>query len=98
MNSNRFSRRSLMQATGAVAGGLAASRLMTGDGLLSRTAFGQTAAEKPALLMIYLNGGYNALFGSADSFTLATAFSGTKTALAGGLVVDASTYGTLSPY
>lgn len=98
MNSNRFSRRSLMQATGAVAGGLAASRMMTGDGLLSRTAFGQVAGEKPALLLIYLNGGYNALFGSADSFTNPAAFSGAKTALAGGLVVDAPTYGTLSPY
>jgi hypothetical protein len=98
MNSNRFSRRSLMQATGAVAGGLAASRLMTGDGLLSRTAFGQTAIEKPALLMIYLNGGYNSLFGSADSFNDPAAFAGTKTALSGGLVVDASTYGTLPAY
>ncbi len=98
MNSNRFSRRSLIQATGAVAGGLAASRLMTGDGLLSRTAFGQVAAEKPALLVIYLNGGYNSLFGSADSFTDPNAFSGTKMALTGGLVVDAATYGTLPAY
>ncbi|MBS1148730.1 MAG: hypothetical protein H6Q89_428 [Myxococcaceae bacterium] len=98
MNSNRFSRRSLMQATGAVAGGLAASRLMTGGGLLSRTAYGQVAGEKPALLVIYLSGGYNSLFGSADSYTNPAAFSGTKTALAGGLVVDASTFGTLPAY
>ena len=101
MNSNRFSRRSLMQATGAVAGGLAASRLMTGDGLLSRTAFGQTAAEKPALLVLYMNGGFNTLFGSADSFAPAGTFgvtAGNMQALAGGLVIDAPTFGTLPAY
>ena len=86
MNSNRFSRRSLMQATGAVAGGLAASRLMTGDGLLSRTAYGQAAGEKPALLVIYTSGGFNAVFGSADSFAPAGTFgvtAGNQRALAG---------------
>jgi hypothetical protein len=98
MNSNRFSRRSLMQATGAVAGGLAASRLMTGDGLLSQTAYGQVAGEKSALLVIYLNGGYNSVFGSADSFTDPARFSGAKMALSGGLVIDAPTYGTLPAY
>lgn len=103
MNSNRFSRRSLMQATGAVAGGLAASRLMTGDGLLSRTAFGQTAAEKPALLVIYTSGGFNALFGSADAFAAAGTFGVTSTNQrvlggAGGLSVDAATIGTLPQY
>lgn len=103
MNSNRFSRRSLMQATGAVAGGLAASRLMTGDGLLSRTAYGQVAGEKPALLVIYLSGGFNAVFGSADSFAPAGTFgvaAGNQRVLggAGNLVIDAPTFGTMSPY
>lgn len=101
MNSNRFSRRSLMQATGAVAGGLAASRLMTGDGLLSRTAYGQVAGEKPALLVIYTSGGFNAMFGSADSFAPAGTFgvtAGNQRVMAGGLVIDAPTFGTLPQY
>ncbi len=101
MNSNRFSRRSLIQATGAVAGGLAASRMMTGDGLISRTAFGQAAGEKSALLVVYLSGGYNALFGSADSFAGAGTFgvaAGNQKALGGGLVIDAPTYGTLPQF
>ena len=100
MNSNRFSRRSLMQATGAVAGGLAASRL-TGQGLLSHTAFGQVAIEKPALLCIFLNGGYNSVFCSADSYAGAGTFgvtAGNQKALANGLVIDAPTYGTLPQY
>lgn len=103
MNSNRFSRRSLMQATGAVAGGLAASRLMTGNGLLSGDANAQAVGEKPALLVIYLSGGYNALFGSSDSFAGAGTFgvnAGNQRVLggAGNLVIDAPTYGTLPAY
>src|SRR5262245_38365826 len=100
MNSNRFSRRSLMQASGAVAGGLAASRL-TGEGPPSQTAFGQVAAEKPALFVIYLNGGYNSLFCSADSYANPARFgvtAGNQRALANGLVIDAPTYGTLPQY
>jgi hypothetical protein len=101
MNSNRFSRRSLMQATGAAAGGLAASRLMTGNGLLSRTAYGQVATEKPALLVIYLNGGFNSVFNSADSYGPTAKFgvtAGNQKTLANGLVIDAPTFGTLPQY
>jgi hypothetical protein len=93
-----FSRRSLLQGAGAVAGGLAASKL-TG-GLIS-PAFAQTAPEKSALLVVFLQGGYNSLFASADSYAPANTFgvTGTNTTnLGNGLVVDAPTYGTLAPY
>jgi len=100
MNLNRFSRRSLMQAAGAVAGGVAASRLMTGSGIIS-SAHAQLAGEKPALFVIYLNGGYNSLFGSPDSYQGAGTFgvtAGNQRALANGLNVDGATYGTLNQY
>lgn len=93
-----FSRRQLMQGAGAVAGGLAASRLTGG---LIRPAHAQTAPEKSALLVVFLQGGYNSVFASADSYAGAATFgvSGTnQRALGNGLVVDAPTYGTLSTY
>lgn len=83
-----------------MAGGVAASRLVTGSGLVSE-AFGQVAAEKPALFIIYLNGGYNSVFGSADSYAGAGTFgvtAGNQRALANGLVIDAPTLGTLPQY
>jgi hypothetical protein len=54
--------------------------------------------EEPAVLMIFLRGGYNALFGSADSFVPNGSFGCTATntlALGNGLVVDNPTFGTL---
>ncbi|MBX7100115.1 MAG: DUF1501 domain-containing protein [Myxococcaceae bacterium] len=103
MNS-KFSRRSLMQGAGALAGVAAASKLTGASGLITSTAHAQVAAEKPALLVVYLNGGYNALFPSADSFL---GVSGNNFGVTGanmvkdlgnGLMVDAQTYGTLPTY
>lgn len=94
----QFSRRSLIQGAGAVAGGLAASQLTGG---LIRPAFAQTAPEKSALLVVFLQGGYNSMFASADSYAPAGTFgvTGTNTRdLGNGLVVDNATFGTLPAY
>jgi hypothetical protein len=56
-------------------------------------AFGQIAPEQPAVLLVYLLGGYNALFPSGDSFIPANSFSCTSSntkSLGNGLVVDTS--------
>ena len=86
-----FSRRDLIRGAGAAA----AAAALAGPG----RAFAQTA-EKPAVLLIFLRGGYNALFSSADSFVSTNTFNmtGTNTTnLGNGLVVDAATYGTNLP-
>ncbi len=101
MKNNRFSRRSLLQGAAVTAGALAANGL-PGTNLVSR-AYGQ-AAEKSALLFIYLQGGYNAVFPSADSFRTTGTFGITGDNMLkplGGvnnLVVDAPTFGTLPDF
>src|SRR5688500_19906370 len=88
-----FSRRSLLKGAAAVGGAAA----FAGPSGLIPSAFGQTA-QKSAVLMVFLRGGYNALFSNADSFAGAGTFgvTGTNTrALGSGLVVDNATYGTL---
>ena len=88
-----FSRRSLLKG----AAGLAGAAAFAGPSGLISSAFGQTA-QKSAVLMVFLRGGYNALFSNADSFAGAGTFgvtgANTRT-LGSGLVVDNSTYGTL---
>lgn len=96
MKTSRLSRRTLIQGAAATAAGLAYTNLHQGSVL--PTAFGQVAPEKPALLVIFLSGGYNALFSSADSFisdgTFGVTGSNVKD-LGNGLIVDAATYGTM---
>src|SRR2546422_6992294 len=96
-----FSRRHLIQGAGALAGYAAASRL-TGSGVISSTAHAQIAGEKNALFVIFLNGGYNSVFPSADSFRGAGTFGVTGDTmlkpLTNGLVVDAPTLGTLPQF
>ena len=96
-----FSRRSLIQGAGAAAG-IAAAGKLTGSGLFTGTASAQVTPEKNALLVIYLNGGYNSVFPSADSYRAAGTFGITGDTLmkplANGLVVDAPTFGTLPQY
>lgn len=96
-----FSRRSLIQGAGAVAGLAAASKL-TGSGLMPQAAHAQIAPEKSAVFVVYLNGGYNSVFPSADSYRAAGTFGVTGDAilrsLGNGLVVDAPTFGTLPAY
>jgi hypothetical protein len=76
-----------MKALGAGAGALAGTRL-AGPGLLGRAL--AATPEPTSVVLIWLNGGINAIFTGADAFTN-TAFgvTGTNvTALGGGVVVD----------
>jgi hypothetical protein len=89
-----LSRRHLLQSAAGVAGGLMGARLLGGD------AFAQQA-EKPALLVIELAGGMNALFNSYDSFVGPGTFGANGTggrSLGNELVVDATTFGTFDPF
>jgi uncharacterized protein (DUF1501 family) len=89
----KLSRRSLIQ--GAAAGAASAALLGPGRALAQ-----VTTVEKPAVLMIFLRGGYNALFGSADSFVATNTFNITSsniTDLGNGLVVDGPTFGAKLP-
>jgi hypothetical protein len=84
-----FSRRSLLQGALAAAGAAAASKVGVANAQV---------AEESAVVMIFLRGGYNALFSSADSFSSAGTFGcapGNVMSLGNGLVIDAATYGTL---
>lgn len=89
-----LSRRLLLQ--GAAAAGAAAALSGRGGGLFG-DAHAQTV-EEPAVLLVFLRGGYNALFGSADSFVGAGTFGVTSSnvkSLGNGLVVDNSTFGSM---
>lgn len=94
MNS-KLSRRALLQGVSAAAG------LAVGSRIAGRRWLGTAAAdggEKSALVVIYCRGGYNPIFGSADSFLAKGSFgvnSGNIVDLGSGLVVDAPTFGTL---
>ncbi len=94
---NRLSRRQWLQGMAGLAGAGTAARL----GLMPSTAFAQEAPEKAALLVVFLNGGYNALFGSADSFAGEGTFGVTgsnQRVLGNGLVVDGPTFGNLPAF
>ena len=85
-----LSRRSLLQASAALAGAAALGR--------PGAALAQAAPEKTSVLFVFLDGGYNALFGSADSFLGSGAFGtspNTVRLLGNGLAVDAPTFGTM---
>src|SRR5687767_1633896 len=88
--SSSFSRRSLIKGATALAA----------LGKVS-PAFAQAAPDKSALLIVFLNGGYNSLFCSHDSFQGAGTFgcsAGNGKDLGNGLIVDAATYGTMPAY
>lgn len=83
-----ISRRGLLQAGAAVAGGA----------LLAPGRARAQVAEKGALLIIYTSGGYNSLFASADSFVPAGTYGCTASNvrdLGNGLVVDRGSLGSL---
>ncbi|HEX4621568.1 MAG TPA: hypothetical protein VH208_08375 [Myxococcaceae bacterium] len=91
MKDTKLTRRTLLQSGAAAAGALATG--LPGVGPLVGRAFGQVAPEQPAVLLVYLSGGYNALFPSGDSFIPAGSFSCTSSntkSLGNGLVVDSS--------
>lgn len=98
-NFSRFSRRRILQGAAALAGVAAASRIdaRIPAGSILPTAFGQTGPEKSVVLMVFLRGGYNALFCSADSFmNRSFGVTGTNVMdLGNGLIVDRPTYGTM---
>lgn len=90
----KLSRRNLLRGAAAAAGAAAGSGIL---GPFAGRAYAQTA-DQPAVLVVFLRGGYNALFGSADSFVSAGSFGVTSSnvrALGNNLVVDAPTFGTL---
>lgn len=92
---SRLSRRGFLKALGIGAGAVAGTRL-AGPGFLREAL--AAAPEPTSLVMIWLNGGINAIFTGADAFTN-TAFGVTGsnvTALGGGVVVD-STLGNAIP-
>jgi hypothetical protein len=94
----KLSRRSLLQGVSAAAGLAVGSRIAGRRWLEMAAADG---GEKSALVVIYCRGGYNALFGSADSFLAKGSFgvgSGNIEDLGGGLVVDAPTFGTMPAF
>lgn len=91
---SNFSRRSMLKGAAGLAGLAAMSRVSP--------AFAQTAAgDKTTLLVIFLEGGYNSLFASADSFLGTGTFgtsAGTVKQLGNGLAIDAPTFGTMPQY
>jgi len=62
------------------------------------TARANTTTEKPAVVLIYFRGGYNAFFSAADGYVPKGLYGCTPSTvrdLGNGVVVDASTFGTL---
>lgn len=95
--SHRFSRRSWLKGLAGLSGAAVAAR----TGLWPSTAFAQTVTEKSALLVVFLQGGYNSVFCSADSYAGAGTFGVTgsnQKSLGNGLVVDGPTFGTLPQF
>src|SRR4051812_32142455 len=98
MDHRNVSRRGFLKGVSAAAGAAVGTRL-AGRAHLLGEARADAATEKSALVCIYLPGGYNALFSSADSF-VGTGFGnvdGNQKVLGGdgNLVVDAPTIGTM---
>jgi hypothetical protein len=91
MNDHPISRRTVLKAGAAIAGALALGKLP----LLAET---RGASERPALVVLWLNGGPAGLFNSADSFLSNGAFGVTADNvrhLGNGLCVDVGSLGTL---
>jgi hypothetical protein len=96
-NKNNISRRDLIKLTAGTTGAMALGGMV--PGILTPEALAQTATQS-AVLVVFLPGGYNALFGSADSFSGAGTFGVTNANmlnLGNGLVVDTS-FNTLGAF
>lgn len=92
-NPNPLSRQSFLKGAASLAGAALGTRVVGRGGLEGEA---RAEAERPALVVVFLKGGYNALFSSAGG--LVGRFGVTSEGvedLGDGLVVDASTYGTL---
>jgi len=92
-----FSRRGFLKGAAGAAGTAMGTRLAGRDWIQPAYADG---TEKSALLCVFLTGGYNALFGSADSFKNKSfgVNDGNIAALGNGLVVDKASLGSLPAY
>lgn len=97
MDRSGFSRRGFLKGVAAVGGAAVGTRLAGREFGFE----GEARAASPAnthVLVIHLVGGYNALFGSAESFRAAGTFgvtAGNRTMLNGGLSVDTAFYNGL---
>jgi len=95
---SEVNRRDFLKVSAGASGALALGGVGTGALPFGPTALAQ--GPKPsAVVVIFLQGGYNALFGSADSFANRSfgVTNGNMLALSNGLVVDSS-FNTLGPY
>jgi uncharacterized protein (DUF1501 family) len=99
MHNDKLSRRKLLQGGAAVAGALAwSSSPARRFGSLFGDAQALGVTDQPALMLIFLRGGYNALFCSADSFVSAGTFGVTASNVmnvGNGVVIDKGTFGTM---
>lgn len=94
MSSKFVSRRAFLKGVAATAGAALGTRF-GGRGLEGEA---RADAGKPALVMVYLHGGYNAFFGAADGLQGKFGVSASNIeSLGNGLVVDKPTLGSLSP-
>ncbi|HKC10597.1 MAG TPA: hypothetical protein VKI41_00920 [Vicinamibacteria bacterium] len=92
MSKRPMTRRTVLRGGAALAGALALGDRLQGDAPLPE--------ERPALVVLWLNGGPAGLFNSADSFLSKGAFGVTTNnvrALGNGLFVDAGSLGALPP-
>lgn len=100
MSKNKdFTRRDLIKAAGVTSGLVSLGGIMPLPSIFNPQAFAADG-DKSAVVVIFLPGGYNALFGSADSFSGAGTFGVTAQNmlnLGNGLVVDKSLE-ILSPF
>jgi hypothetical protein len=97
--SNGTSRRGFLKSAALAAGAFGLARL-PGARLLGK-AYAAPGDEAPALFIFNMQGGYNAIFPSADSFVGNGAFGVTATNIrrigTSDVYVDRSTFGTLAP-
>src|SRR5262245_20747742 len=92
MSKSFLSRRSFLK-TAAWAAGAAIGTRLPGRSLIGEA---RADAEKPALLCVFLRGGYNAMFGSARGLVGNFGVTASNVQdLGNGLVVDGATLGTL---
>lgn len=96
-NKNNISRRDLFKLTAGTTGAMALGGVI--PSIFTPEAMAQSASQS-AVLVVFLPGGYNALFASADSFSAAGTFGVTNTNmlnLGNGLIVDSS-FATLGAF
>lgn len=94
----KLSRRGFLQGASAISGAAIGTRL-AGSSLVGTASAQQ--AKKAAVVTIFLEGGFNALFSSADSFLPGNKFSVSDTNIASvgnGLFVDKASFGSLDAW